>query len=255
MEFVFPSRLANNRASTLADAVGGDNGTFLTDVPEIGLHSLPIDVKLCRFSVGHYHDKLFQHFNIPFPEVLLNAVEKRKAEFLAARVLAKRFLREHGAQGFQLVSDRYRCPLWPEHLVGSISHSHGLAVCTVGSSTKLLGLGIDIERVFQLQLYRQIKAQLFESEEIGWLENSGLDLTVAATIVFSAKESIFKALYPHVRKYFDFSAARTINIDPAKQIVEFRLTTSLSETIDVNTKMIAYYVISGDCIVTQVPYW
>ena len=37
----------------------------------------------------------------------------------------------------------------------------------------------------------------------------------AFTVDFSAKESIFKCLYPEVRRYFDFLEAEVLELDPA----------------------------------------
>jgi 4'-phosphopantetheinyl transferase EntD len=39
-----------------------------------------------------------------------------------------------------------------------------------------------------------------------------LSFTDAFTLVFSAKESLFKALHPEVNFYFDFSAAELISL-------------------------------------------
>ncbi|MBF4190154.1 4'-phosphopantetheinyl transferase superfamily protein, partial [Serratia ureilytica] len=48
------------------------------------------------------------------------------------------------------------------------------------------------------------------------------------TLTFSAKESLFKALYPQVRRYFDFLDARMVAVDAQRQTFELALLTTLT---------------------------
>lgn len=64
--------------------------------------------------------------------------------------------------------------------------------------------------------------------ELKLVMDSGYDFSFALTVVFSAKESLFKALYPKVGYYFDFSAATMTSFSRDKQRFEFILNYSLN---------------------------
>lgn len=54
------------------------------------------------------------------------------------------------------------------------------------------------------------------AEELKLRPIKQLSTQVFATLVFSAKESVFKALYPHIRTYLEFSDSVLTGIDVAK---------------------------------------
>ena len=55
------------------------------------------------------------------------SVDKRKREFAAGRLCARRLLAEFGITDFPVRVADDRQPLWPESLVGSITHTTGIA--------------------------------------------------------------------------------------------------------------------------------
>ena len=54
----------------------------------------------------------------------------------------------------------------------------------------------------------EIQDSIIFNNEKEYLQKSELSLVEAFTLTFSAKESLFKALYSSVGDYFDFSAAK-----------------------------------------------
>lgn len=63
--------------------------------------------------------------------------------------------------------------------------------------------GVDIETFSSITIRET--ANLFSSlDEQALLVDSGIDYEIALLITFSAKESLFKALYPEVRYLFGF---------------------------------------------------
>lgn len=141
----------------------------------------------------------------PLPPQLLHAVPKRKAEFIAGRRCAAEAIRRlTGREVFPGMGED-RAPIWPEGVVGAISHSHGRAIALAGSGQRFCGIGIDIERILTEEEARDIAPQvLTESER----RNLGKHIDPIMTgLIFSAKESLFKALYPSVRRFFFFEAA------------------------------------------------
>jgi len=145
-------------------------------------------------------------------ELVRNAVEKRRREFTAGRVCARRALSRLGVPEAPLLADADRVPRWPAGVVGSISHCRGRCAVAVARSGAILGLGIDVEEAgaVDARLFRRI---LTPGEERA-LE--GLDAAAAsrrATLVFSAKESAYKCYFPETRTPLGFHDAE-VEIQP-----------------------------------------
>lgn len=104
-----------------------------------------------------------------------------------------------------------REPLWPAGIVGSITHCSVYAAAAVASSDECLSLGIDAEPDKPLPegLIRKIACD----EEQAAL--AGLPPEVPwGRVMFSAKEAIYKAWYPVMRRWLDFHDV-LLEFDPA----------------------------------------
>lgn len=151
---------------------------------------------------------------ITLPTSLQGAVPKRLGEFLAGRLAAREALRPFGLAGCSVDIGAAREPLWPEGVEGSISHSRlageGVALCAVRPGQE--GIGLDLEAWLDGDQGAQLWPGIMDGEEWGRLEagvhDAQLSLAEGVTLVFSAKESLFKGLYPRVGRYFDFLDAR-----------------------------------------------
>lgn len=138
------------------------------------------------------------------------AVPKRKAEFLAGRLAAKRAL---GALGIDATPGRNDdgSPHWPGDVVGSITHGAARALCAVAPRSELRSLGIDAERLMPASVSLELKQRICSVDE-----RQLLTAEVFApehhlvTFAFSAKESLYKCLYPLVGQFMDFNAARVV---------------------------------------------
>lgn len=95
-------------------------------------------------------------------------------------------------------------PLWPEGVVGSISHSDSVAVAAVAQSNRYRCLGIDFQK-FRPTRPESLRRICHRSETDWVLAPEGRN-EHRMLWMFSAKESIFKALYPDVRRFFGFHA-------------------------------------------------
>ena len=73
------------------------------------------------------------------------AVPKRVGEFAAGRLCARRALAEFGITGVPLTMAPDRAPVWPESMVGSITHTRGLCAAVVAERRRFASLGIDVE--------------------------------------------------------------------------------------------------------------
>lgn len=141
------------------------------------------------------------------PEKSQNYAPKRKEQFIAGRICALRGLRNFDSHfSGNIPIGKNREPLWPIGFVGSISHTRAHACAAV--STSLKGVGIDLENYIEEDRLQKIKKQfVLDSEE----EAFSVDSKIGA-LIFSAKESLYKALYPTVQTFFGFKDAKILEI-------------------------------------------
>jgi enterobactin synthetase component D len=163
--------------------------------------------------------------SVDLPAQIAGAVPKRKLEFLAGRSCARealgRLLGHPVAEVIAVGADR--APVWPAGIVGAITHSDGFAAAAVARATDALGLGIDSEPILAAEAMDAVTEQAIVRGELDALRRAGLEEAVLLTLVFSAKESLFKCLYPRVGRYFDFQDAEVDAVDLEAQ----RFTTKL----------------------------
>ena len=164
------------------------------------------------------------------PASLQGAAPKRLGEFLAGRLAAREALRPFGLAGSTVAIGASREPLWPAGLEGSISHSvlagEGVALCAVRPGKA--GLGLDLEAWLGPEQASRLWPGILDGEEWGRLvagaATAGLTLAEGLTLIFSAKESLFKALHPRVGRYFDFLDARWLTMTEQTLTLELKST-------------------------------
>ena len=135
----------------------------------------------------------------------------RKEHYRSGRICAGEVLSKLGARGQPVLRDpQTREPLWPEGISGAITHSGKWAAAAAGKTSDVLGIGIDIEDLERQVDYR-ISRHVCIPEEQKWLQECGEDfLEQNLKVIFSAKESIFKAFFPYTRTYLHFHDARIL---------------------------------------------
>jgi 4'-phosphopantetheinyl transferase EntD len=153
------------------------------------------------------------------------AVAARRQEFAAGRLCARRILLEFGILDFALKAAEDRQPIWPETVVGSITHTVALCAAVAAKRTLLRAVGIDCEVV------GGVKADLWRSiclpQEILWLHSlPESEQAAAATLIFSAKEAFYKCQYPLVREWLNFHDANIQVLDwgPSRGAFEIHAT-------------------------------
>jgi 4'-phosphopantetheinyl transferase EntD len=134
---------------------------------------------------------------------VLRAVEKRQREFAAGRSAARRALAALGIPDATLPVGPGHLPLWPEAIVGSITHCAGFCAAGVARREELRALGLDAE--VGEGLAEELVALVCRQPELVALRAQAvLPSSVAAKLVFSAKESVYKCFYPLARRFLDF---------------------------------------------------
>ncbi len=170
---------------------------------------------------------------------LKNAVPKRRVEYLAGRICAKQALAKIAITEFEIDSNEDRAPIWPEGVLGSISHTQGVAMAMVTDSLDVRGVGIDIETIMPNDQEQRLKPQILHPLEDEAFKALSEHISCPLTVIFSAKESIYKALYPSVKRFFGFDAAKLLSFDE-RQLC-FEITEHLCDEVPLGTRVNVLY--------------
>ncbi|MFY0407661.1 4'-phosphopantetheinyl transferase family protein [Solicola sp. PLA-1-18] len=133
------------------------------------------------------------------------AVPSRVRDFVAGRGCAHEALAALGIPGGPVAVGERRGPVWPAGVVGSITHGAGEVAAAVAHATDVAALGIDVEPLRVLP--PEVAALVRSADERARLASSGLDDDTAALVLFSAKESVFKAWHPLRGTWIEFDHA------------------------------------------------
>jgi len=132
-----------------------------------------------------------------------DAVPRRRREFAMGRACARRALARLGIEDRPLLPGHDRAPLWPRGIVGSISHCEGFCAVAVARRGRTISIGLDVERREPLDV-DLVQTICTPGERIALSRTGTLPEADWATIVFSAKESLFKCFYPFRPRFLDF---------------------------------------------------
>jgi 4'-phosphopantetheinyl transferase EntD len=140
-------------------------------------------------------------------EDVARAVPKRIAEFAAGRACARAALAEFGVREFALRAAPDRQPLWPAGFIGSITHTTGFCAAAVAPRASILAIGLDTEIVGAPT--QDIWPTISRSEELAWVRSLPAgEQPAAVTLLFAAKEAVYKCQYPLVGEWLDFHDLR-----------------------------------------------
>ena len=207
----------------------------------------------CRFSIDRFRDDLFRQSGIHYPQNLTRAVAKRRAEFFAGRYCARSSLLAAGFASADIGIGDNRQPLWPNNVVGAISHSGSAAVAISARQSRFAGLGVDVEREVECATYEKIKSQVLFGGEQSLVHQAGSRAHIYFSLVFSAKESFFKAAWPQVRRFFGFSALALLDIDSRENTLLFELAETLSPELQKGRRVLAdFRFFAGEQVMTLV---
>src|SRR5947209_5174754 len=141
------------------------------------------------------------------------AVDKRRREFTTGRWCARLALGRLGLPEVAIPQGDDRQPGWPPGVVGSITHCDGYRAAAVAHDRDLATLGIDAEPAAALP--DGVLGSVARPAEYDWVDalaRARPDLPWDR-LLFSAKESVFKAWYPLARRWLGFEQAE-LAFDP-----------------------------------------
>nr|ASV46742.1 4'-phosphopantetheinyl transferase [uncultured bacterium] len=147
-------------------------------------------------------------------DLIAGAVPGRRREFITARRCARDALGRLGHPPAPIRPGPKREPLWPDGVVGSITHCAGYRAAAVARTAEVASVGIDAETHDPLP--EGVYGLVAVPDERPMLD----DLAAAdngvhwGRLLFSAKESVYKAWYPLTGRWLGFEEAR-LTIDRA----------------------------------------
>lgn len=164
----------------------------------------------------------------PLPPLFGRAVRSRVRSHLAGRLCATEAIAQltGGTPPGTLPVGPLGAPVWPAGVVGSITHSADIAAAVVAPASRWRGVGIDCERLMD-------DARAAELADMIVPEAEALQVHAAAharpsrgttiSIVFSAKESVYKCLAPITGTFFDFATVHAERLDLAAGTLRLRV--------------------------------
>lgn len=140
-------------------------------------------------------------------EMISSAVEKRQREFTTARACAREALARLGMAPTPILSGSSGEPQWPSGIVGSITHCDGFRGCALARASDLATIGIDAEP--NQPLPDGLLGDIALPEERVQLSDLGYRRPEVHwdRLLFSIKESIYKAWFPLAGRWLGFEDA------------------------------------------------
>jgi enterobactin synthetase component D len=205
-----------------------------------------------HFQVADYTSDVASMAGVALPPTMSKAVAKRKAEYIAGRLCAMRaFEAQTGRAGLTIPTGTKGEPVWPDGWVGSITHTRGFAAAVVADSQKIRGLGIDSEEIMTTKVMENVAPRICRAEE-PYRPDGSMPRELYTTLIFSAKESLFKCLHPLVGKMFWFEDARIEIADDLSGTFYAELLTTLSEEFCAGLRLTGRFQVDAGLVHTGI---
>ncbi|MBS2963199.1 4'-phosphopantetheinyl transferase superfamily protein [Actinocrinis puniceicyclus] len=153
-----------------------------------------------------------------FPQeraLLAKAVEKRRLEFTTVRHCARQALARLGVAAVPILPGERGAPRWPDGIVGSMTHCVGYRAAVVARAADLTAVGVDAEP------HEPLPPEVLGAITVPQ-ERPRLSRLVATRpgvhwdrLLFSAKESVYKAWFPLTGRWLGFEDASVEFAEPA----------------------------------------
>ena len=124
-------------------------------------------------------------------------------------------------------------PVWPEKMVGSISHTNNYASAVVAKNSDFRSLGFDVESWIDQKRITNIIEYVVTPLELKWMSHSlGKLENQVFTEIFSAKESIMKCFSPLVGRLITFLDMEIIPDNSSSNRFRFRLLKNINHEFE-----------------------
>ncbi|MFE5630575.1 4'-phosphopantetheinyl transferase [Streptomyces sp. NPDC056470] len=146
--------------------------------------------------------------------VIATAGSARRREFTTVRACARTALGGLGVPAAPILPDAEGAPRWPAGVVGSMTHCAGYRAAAVALACDVVAVGIDAEPDAPIPT-RGARALVTVDEERAHIADLGGRRPDVSwdRLLFSAKESVYKAWYPLTRRRLEFDQV-VITVSP-----------------------------------------
>jgi len=145
----------------------------------------------------------------------------RRSEFAGGRACAHRAIQALGMPDGPVLRGERRAPRWPPGVVGAITHTGSFCAAAVAREAELAGVGLDAERWKPLSS-RALARICGASERESLVALGEHTPELWAVVVFSAKESLYKAYFPLTRTFIGFRDAEVALAPESPECGSFR---------------------------------
>ncbi len=180
---------------------------------------------------------------------IARAVAKRRREFATVRSCARTALGQLGLAPVALLPGERGAPQWPAGIVGSMTHCDGYRAAAVARTSTIRTVGIDAEPHGPLP--DGVIGLVSRPEERDHLATLGPG-RYWDRILFSAKESTYKAWYPLTGQWLGFEEASVV-IEPAAGtfVVSIHKAVSTIDGLPLDT-LSGRWVVHGGLVLTAI---
>ncbi|MER6996182.1 4'-phosphopantetheinyl transferase superfamily protein [Streptomyces sp. NPDC000410] len=155
--------------------------------------------------------------------LIATSVEQRRREFATVRGCARAALARLGVPPAPILRGERGAPRWPHGIVGSMTHCAGYRAAAVARAEDMVSIGIDAEPNEPMPNAGTLDLVTLP-EERRWLSGMAPRRPDVCwdRLVFSAKESVYKAWFPLTGRWLGFEDA-LVTVDPQAGTFHARL--------------------------------
>ena len=188
----------------------------LVDIPGTVFCCLPIELCACNSS------KLKRIYSL-YGDYTVKMTINRQNSFLLGRYCAHACMNKLRIAEKTITASKFGMPIF-ESVSGSIAHSNTHAIACLSNSKSIFSVGIDIENIVSNQDAVRLVNFIFTKVEYNrfWIASQYPKKHIF-TLIFSLKESIYKAISGSIKKPINFKMIEIIEIDYINSSAKFLL--------------------------------
>lgn len=156
-------------------------------------------------TVESFGDRLDATLFAEEEAVVARAGDKRRREFATVRACARDALAALGVAPAAIVPGASRAPTWPPGVVGSMTHCTEYRGAAVARAADLASIGIDVEP--NAPLPEGVLSLVARNEDLPLPDSVRRTGVAVDRLLFSAKESVYKAWFPLAQRWLGFEDA------------------------------------------------